>query len=126
MEDSRGPAQRRLRSFGRDVEAALPQSHDQGRELAESCRVDEVKVGNVYLHGIVAVELNAGEGGRELFEIGVVGLAVDDEPGGVLTVGGLDSKAYVAFVSRRSHERSRLPRSASITVAGFVWFVRRE
>src|SRR5512144_2731532 len=77
-------AEDRLRSASRDVAARLPRLPGKEGELAERRHVGEVQVRQVQMHRVDVAELDAGEGGLKVFESGDVGLAPEDDPGGVL------------------------------------------
>jgi hypothetical protein len=79
----------------------------------ERGHVEEAQIGRVHADGLTAVELDLGQGGVELVDVRDVGLAVEDDPGGIVVVGGLDTQTCPAEMGG-SHECPD-PRSCDYT-----------
>lgn len=89
---ARDLAQGRTGAAGLDVVAGSLRLPDEDAEPAERRDVGEVQIGHMQVYGLSAVQHDAGKGFFEVFEGGDVGLAVKDDPGGVIVVDGLDSE----------------------------------
>src|SRR5512139_1177187 len=106
FEQARDLAHRRACAAGLDAVAGLLRLFGEDGESTDRGDIGEVQLAHMEVYGLGAVELDVFEGGLEIFERGDVSLALEDDPGDVLALDGLDSEVvFVVRVSQESHVR---------------------